>query len=69
MTEKTPGPTQLPSNTAPHIEEVLDAQATADDAEKAAAPGSDVDADLEVLRSLVAAYGAAGVRRMIDSLK
>jgi hypothetical protein len=35
----------------------------------ASTPGSDAAADLEVLRGLVAVYGAGGVRRMIDSLK
>jgi hypothetical protein len=72
MTDETSAPTQLPSDT-PHAVEVRAAQSAADVVGKgdrpASVPGADVDADLELLRGLVAAYGADGVRRMIDSLK
>lgn len=72
MRAETRDPTQFPSNT-PHAAEVRDAQATADELGKscdaASAPGDDVAADLNLLRGLVAAYGADTLHRMIDSLK
>jgi hypothetical protein len=71
MPDDTPDRTGLPTDT-PHATEVRDAQATADEAgtRRRAAPaaGGDAAADLELLRGLVAAYGADGVRRMLDSL-
>jgi hypothetical protein len=71
MTDETQTPTRLPSDAQPPAVEVRDAQAVADGAgtggRPAPAPGA--DADLELLRGLVAAYGADGVRRMIDSLE
>ena len=71
MTDETSAPTQYPSDT-PHAAEVRDAQSAADEVGKgdrpASVPGANVDADLELLRGLVAAHGADGVRRMIDSL-
>ena len=71
MTDETPAPTRLPSDTPSHAVEVRDAQSAADDVRKdgrsVSAPGG--NADLELLRDLVAAYGADGVRRMLDSLR
>lgn len=71
MTDETPDPTQLPAN-VPHAEEVHDAQAAADAVGQGdhaiPTPGRDANADLELLRRLVAAYGVEGVRQMIDSL-
>ena len=71
MTAETPDPTQLPAD-VPHAVEVRDAQAAADAAGQGdratPTPGADANADLELLRGLVAAYGVDGVRRMIDSL-
>jgi hypothetical protein len=71
MKDETSDPTPLPSDT-PHAVEVHDAQAVVDEVGKGggpvSAPGADAKADLELLRRLVAAYGADRVRRMIDSL-
>ncbi len=62
----------LPPAAPPHAVEVRDAQATLDASETAdrerPRPGGDWVADRELLRALVAAYGADGVRAMIDSL-
>ena len=70
MTDEAPAPTRLPPDAQPHAAEVRDAQAAADGVAKdgRAPAGGDAAADLELLRGLVAAYGADGVRRMIDSL-
>jgi hypothetical protein len=71
MADETPDPTRLPAD-VPHAVEVHDAQAAADavgQGDRATPPpGGDANADLELLRRLVAAYGADGVRRMIDSV-
>jgi hypothetical protein len=72
VTDETQDPTRLPTDT-PHAVEVRDAQAAEDALGKGSrptsAPGADTVADLDILRGLIAAYGADGVRRMIDSLK
>ena len=69
MPNDTPAHTLLPSD-SPHAVEVRDAQAVADEmgpgGRGTSPPG--VDADRELLRRLVATYGADGVRRMIDSV-
>jgi hypothetical protein len=71
MTDETTDPTRHGADTT-HAVEVQDAQAAADElstgCHAASAPGADAAADLKLLRGLVAAYGADGVRRMIDSL-
>jgi hypothetical protein len=71
MTDESSDQSWLPSDT-PHAVEVRDAQAAADvignGGRPASPPGVDAAADLELLRGLLAAYGADGVRRMIDSL-
>lgn len=62
----------LPPAEPPHATEVRDAQATLDACcavgREVPLPGGDLTADRELLRALVAAYGADGVREMIDSL-
>lgn len=62
----------LPPADPPHAVVVRDAQATLDAADtagrEAPLPGRNLAADRELLRALVAAYGADGVRGMIDSL-
>jgi len=72
MTDDVQDPNCFPCGTT-HAVEVRDAQAAADELSECghadSAPGTDADADLKLLRRLVAAYGADGVRRMIDSLK
>jgi hypothetical protein len=71
MTDGTPALTRLHSETT-HAVEVRDAQSAADEVGKCgrpvSPPGEDTNADLEVIRSLVAVYGTNGVRRMIDSV-
>ena len=71
MTDETPERNQLHSDTT-HAVEVQDAQSAADEVGKSgrsdSPPGADSNSDLELLRSLIAAYGKHGVRRMIDSL-
>ena len=69
MTDETPDPTQFRADVS-HAVEVRDAQAAADAAGQGAraTPTPDADADLELLRGLVAVYGADRVRQMIDSL-
>ena len=71
MTDETPDRTRLNSETT-HAVEVQDAQSAADEVEKCgrpvSPPGEDTNADLELIRSLVAVYGTNGVRRMIDSV-
>jgi hypothetical protein len=67
----TPAPALLPADT-PHMLEVWAAQSAADAVGAGGCPssasGPDPNADLELLRVLVTAYGADGVRRMLDSL-
>jgi hypothetical protein len=72
VTDETQDSCCFPSDTT-HAEEVRDAQAARDRVgercRSTTAPARDAAADLQLLRGLVAAYGADGVRRMIDSLK
>lgn len=72
VTDETQDSRCFPSDTT-HAEEVQDAQAAKDRVgercRSTSAPDRDADADLQLLRGLVAAYGADGVRRMIESLK
>jgi hypothetical protein len=69
MTDDTPAHNPLPPD-SPHAVEVRDAQVAADElgtgSRGTSPPG--VDADLALVRRLVATYGADGVRRMIDSV-
>lgn len=62
----------LPPAEPPHAVEVRDAQATLDASctvvRETPLPGGNLVADRELLRALVAAYGADGVRKIIDSL-
>jgi hypothetical protein len=56
----------------PHAIEVHTAQAALDDCGTVGRTGTTLDGnantDREIVRSLVAAYGAEGVRQMIDTL-
>ena len=70
MADETREPTRLASDST-HATEVRDAQAAKDEVGErrraTSVPGRDAAADLSLLHALVAAYGADGVRRMIDS--
>jgi hypothetical protein len=72
VTDETPDASCFPSDTT-HAEEVQDAQAAKDKVgercRSTSAHDRDADADLQLLGGLVAAYGADGVRHMIESLK